>query len=371
MMPAQDYIPIDQNWLGNAGNLWTTPWVDKPSDRVIVDPIILSHAATLFRKNAGYFYTNPDEAVRMVCAACELYDVTPVGHFLYADYWGADYGAELKIQTNAPPGITNRPIKTPEDVDKFEVLSTEELVKGPTLTTHYKALDTVKNEYPQMFAPITQLGGTMEVATNWAAIEDVFMWMITEPELVDKLCIKAGDHMVNACKATAERYGANVMITGSVIASGDLMDREQIKRFSYQPVSRAVRKVLNAGAGPGVYYHLCGNHTDDYELWRDAPMSPFTIVQIGYDGQNIFPTSKLVEAFGDRCTCFGTVDTKLVDRGTPAQVYAQAKEQVLAGKDSPRGFILGTACECPTNAPPVNVHALVRAAKDFGKYEKF
>ncbi len=370
-MPAEDYTPIDKDWIENAGKLWTTPWVDKPSDRVIVDPIILSHAAALFRKNAGYFYSNPEEAVRMVCAACELYDVTPVGHYLYADYWGADYGAEMKVQANAPPGITKRPFKTPEDVDKLEVLSPEELAKGPTLTTHFRALDTVQKEYPQMFAPITQLAGAMEVATNWVAIEDVFMWMITEPEVVDKLCAKASDHMVNACQATYNRYGSNVMITGSVIASGDLMERDQIKRFNYKPVTRAVRKVMNAGAGPGIYYHLCGNHSDDYDMWKDAPMSPFTIVQVGYEGQNIFPTSKLVKHFGDRCTCFGTVDTKLVDRGTPAQVYAQAKEQVSAGKDSPRGFILGTACECPTNAPPVNVHALVKAAKDFGKYEKF
>lgn len=370
-MPVEDYAPIDQDWLEKAGNLWTTPWADTPSERVTVDPIILSHAASMFRKSPGYFYKNPEEAVRMVCHTCELYDVTPVGHYLYADYWGEDYGGELKFQESAPPGMQKRPITTPEDVDNFEVLSPEELAKGPSCTRHFRALDTCKEEYPQMFAPITQLAGTMELATNWAAIEDVFMWMITDPDLVDRLCSKAVDHMVNASKVTADRYGANVMITGSVVASGDLMDREQIKRFSYNPVSKAVRKVLNEGAGPGIYYHLCGNHSDDFDLWKDAPMSPFTIVQIGYDGKEIFPTSKLVENFGDRCTCFGTVDTKLVDRGTPAQVYEQAKQQVLAGKDSPRGFILGTACECPTNAPPANVHAIVKAAKDHGKYEKF
>ncbi|MCM1987891.1 uroporphyrinogen decarboxylase family protein [Methanococcoides seepicolus] len=370
-MPSEDYAPMDKDWLENAGNLWTTPFVDTPSERVIVDPIILSHAASVFKKSVGYFWQNPAEAMRMVCHTCEMYDVTPVGHYLYADYWGEDYGAKVKVQANSPPGITKRPIKDAEGVDNLEVLSPEDLAKGPTLTKHFEALDTCKNEFPQMFAPITQLAGSMEVATNWASIDDVFMWMMTEPELVDKLTSKATDHMVNACKATANRYGANVMITGSVIASGDLMDRDQIKRFGYNPVSKAVRKMMNAGAGPGVYYHLCGNHSDDFDLWKDAPMSPFTVVQIGYDGKDIFPASKLVEHFGNRCTCFGTVDTKLIDRGTPRQVYDQAKEQILAGKDSPRGFIIGTSCECPTNAPPGNVHALVKAAKDFGKYEKF
>ncbi|MFP4655344.1 MAG: uroporphyrinogen decarboxylase family protein [Methanohalobium sp.] len=370
-MPAEDFAPIDTNWLKKAGSLWTTPFADTPSERVIVDPIILSHAATIFKKKPGYFYQNPDEAIRMVCNTCELYDVTPVGHYLWADYWGEDYGATIKVQEDAPPSITNRPIKDPEGVDNLEILSPEDLAKGPTLTKHYTALDTCLEEYPDMFAPITQLGGTMEVATNLVAIEDVFMWMITQPEIVDKLVDKAADHIVNASKATADRYGANVTITGSVIASGDLMDREQIKRFGYKPVAKAVSKVLNSGAGPGVYYHLCGNHSDDYDLWKDAPMSPFTVMQIGYDGKEIFPASKLVENFGNRCTCFGTVDTKLVDRGTQSQVYEQSKEQLLAGKDSPRGFILGTSCECPTRAPSANVHAMVKAARDYGQYERF
>ncbi len=370
-MPAEDFAPINSEWLEKAGNLWTTPFVDKPSERVIVDPILLSHAAALFKKTPKYFWENPDEAARMVCQACELYDITPVGHYLWADYWGQDYGAEIKIQETSPPAITKYPIKEPEDIDKFEVKSPEELKEGPTFKDHFKALDTVLEEYPQMFAPITQLAGPMEVATNWAGIEDVFMWMITEPEIVDKLIGKATEHMVNACKVTAEKYGANVMITGSVVASGDLLEREQIKRFSYEPQCKAVKNVLKAGAGPGVYYHLCGNHTNSFDLWKDAPMSPFTVVQVGNDGKDVFPSGKLVEHFGDRCTCFGVVDTKLIDRGTPRQVYDQTAEQLQAGKDSPRGFIIGSSCECPTYAPPANVHAMVKAAKDYGKYEKF
>lgn len=60
-MPAENYAPIDQDWLEKAGNLWTTPWADTPSERVIVDPIILSHAATMFKKSPGYFYQSPTE----------------------------------------------------------------------------------------------------------------------------------------------------------------------------------------------------------------------------------------------------------------------------------------------------------------------
>lgn len=370
-MPAEDFLDIDQEWLGKAAELWTTPFADTPSDRVIVDPILLSNAATLFRKDTKYFWKNPDEAVRMVCNACEIYDITPVGHYLWGDYWGQDYGGTIKYTEKSPPVLDEYPISEPEEIEDFEVKGPEELKEGPTFQQHFKALDTCLEEYPDMFAPITQFNGAFDVASNWAKSEDLCVWLLKEPELVEKLVYKAADHMVNANKVTANKYGLNVMVAGSVVAGSDLLSREQVERFNFEPTCKAIKETLDVGAGPGVYYHLCGNHADDWDLWKDAVFSPFSVMQIGYMGDDIFPAETLVENFGNKCTCFGTIDTKLMQMGSPSDVYEQTKEQVLAGKDSPRGFIVGTACECPTYAPVANIHAMVRGAKDHGQYERF
>ncbi|OUJ19132.1 Methylcobalamin:coenzyme M methyltransferase MtbA [Methanonatronarchaeum thermophilum] len=371
-MPREDFLPnIDEEWLAKAATLWTTPFADTPSDRVIVDPILLSHAATLFRKDTKYFWQNPDEAVRMVCNACEIYDITPVGHYLWGDYWGQDYGAKLKYTEKSPPVIDEYPLKEPEDVDKLEVKGPEELKDGPTFEKHLTALDTCLDEYPDMFAPVTQFNGAFDIASNMVQAEQLLMWLIREPEIVDDLVYKMAEHMVNANKVVADRYGMNVMIAGSVVANGDLLNRDQIERFNFEPTCKAVKDTLKAGAGPGVYYHLCGEHKDDWDLWTDAPMSPFTVFQIGYEDGEIFPADKLVENFGDKATTLGVVDTSLVQMGSPREVYDQASEQLKKGKDSPRGFILGTACECPTYSPVANIHAMVRAAKDHGQYERF
>jgi len=64
----------------------------------------------------------------------------------------------------------------------------------------------------------------------------------------------------------------------------------------------------------------------------------------------------------------GSVDTKLMIDPNPNKVYNQAKEQLLGGRDSKKGYILGTSCETPPYTIPGQMLALVKAARDFGTY---
>ena len=55
-------------------------------------------------------------------------------------------------------------------------------------------------------------------------------------------------------------------------------------------LNRLVKKCLVNGAGPQIFYHFCGNHKDDYMLFKDSIVfTPFTIMQIGYWERESFP----------------------------------------------------------------------------------
>jgi uroporphyrinogen decarboxylase len=64
----------------------------------------------------------------------------------------------------------------------------------------------------------------------------------------------------------------------------------------------------------------------------------------------------------------GSVDTKLMINPNPKACYDAAKDQILAGRDSKKGYILGTSCETPPYTIPGNMRALVKAAQDYGTY---
>jgi len=78
-----------------------------------------------------------------------------------------------------------------------------------------------------------------------------------------------------------------------------------------------------------------------------------------------------VKEFGNKATMMGSVDTKLLINPNPKVVYDQSAEQTKAGRDAPRGYILGCSCECPMYSIPGNILAMTRAAKDHGSYGKW
>ncbi len=92
---------------------------------------------------------------------------------------------------------------------------------------------------------------------------------------------------------------------------------------------------------------------------------------IGYKGREVFPTELLKKEFGNKATIMGSVDTKLMMNPNPNAVYEQAKQSVISGRDSPRGYILGCSCECPPYTLPANILAMTKAAKDHGTYGKW
>jgi uroporphyrinogen decarboxylase len=54
--------------------------------------------------------------------------------------------------------------------------------------------------------------------------------------------------------------------------------------------------------------------------------------------------------------------------GKPADVRANAGECLAKAWNSPKGYILGLGCALPIDTPPENIHALVEAAREFGRW---
>jgi uroporphyrinogen decarboxylase len=54
--------------------------------------------------------------------------------------------------------------------------------------------------------------------------------------------------------------------------------------------------------------------------------------------------------------------------GTTDDVRANVRECLVKAAGSPKGFILGMGCALPINTPPENIHALVTAAREYGRW---
>ena len=369
-MGYEELFPkMDSKWHGNATKRFASPFVDAPHDRIDVDPIILSHAAVACGFTIRDFYEKPELGIHCVGYISQLYDLLPVTHWFFSLPWVTELGITLEYKDTLPPISTGPVISDPAEVDNIEVPDTEDLKKAWTLPMFYRIYDYVQKNLSETLVPISYGFDLVGAAAELCGVENFIMWTFTEPEQAMKLVQKYVDTSVNGAIGMAERYGMAMLIIGSVLANNDIFSDEYVEKYSANMMRYYVDRSFRGGAGPQLFYHLCGNHETDYKVFKDKLVwSPFTVFHIGYKGKEVFPSSLLKEEYGNRCTIMGSVDTKLMINPNPNAVYEQSKMQLLGGRDSPKGYILGNSCECPPYTIPGNLLAMVKAARDYGTY---
>jgi len=338
-------------------------------DRIDVDAMMLSHAAVISGFTINDFYTKPDLGAACVANASEMYDLIPMTHWYFSLPWVAEMGAEVQFRRLLPPVVKEPSIMDLEGVDRLEVPDLKEMENGFTGKLMIIAQDYIQQKTPKKFVPMTYTSDLTGGGAQLCGIENFIMWSLTERKSAKKLVSKYTEVAVNGAELIANRYGMAMISTGSVLANNDIFSDADVHELSIKFLHGFVTKALEKGAGPQVLYHLCGNHETDYRLFKDELIfTPFTIFHVGYMGRNVFPSDLLAKEFGDVATIMGSVDTKMMILPNPMRIYEQAKQQLIGGRDSKNGYILGTACELPPDALPANVFALVQAARDYGTY---
>lgn len=371
-MGYEELFPTNDlnGWHANAAKRFASPFVDNYHDRIDVDPIILSNAAVQCGFTIRDFYEKPELGIHCVGYISELFDLLPVTHWFFSLPWVRELGLTLVYKDTLPP-VSTGPIYEPtaEGIESMRVIEKEELMKGTTIPLYFGLYDYVQKNLPHTLVPISYGFDLVGAPAEFVGVENFIMWTFTEPDLAHKVVDNFVETSINGADVLSDKYGMAMLIVGSVLANNDIFADEQVEEYSAKKMGYYVDQCFRKGAGPQVFYHLCGNHETSYKVFKDNLVwSPFNVLHIGYKGPKEFPAELLKQEFQDVTTCMGSVDTKLMINPNPKVVYEHSKECLLAGRDAKKGFILGTACETPPYTIPGNLLAMTRAARDFGTY---
>lgn len=363
------FPPLDKEWQKKSKKRYASQFMCGEFDRLPVDPMMLSHSTVACGYRIRDFYEQPQLGAHCLAYIQELYDLLPVTKYYFSHPWLRELGLTMRPMEYTAPVPENVVVVDPEDVEKLHVPDTAEIEKGYTYNRLVDAYSYIQKNMPERFVPMAYCPEPVGAGAALCGLEQFLMYTITEMELAKKLVRIYVDTAVNGAEAIAKRYGMAMISTGAVFANSDVMSPDTIDQLAPGNIEYLVKQAFMRGAGPQVFYHFCGNHAGDYHLFTDRIVfAPFTIMQMGYHGQDPFPARILKEQYGRKATIMPSVDTKLFTVPNPRAIYEQAKMQLLEGRDSPNGFILGTTCEVPPMSAPGNILALVRAAEDFGRY---
>ncbi|MEI6279791.1 MAG: uroporphyrinogen decarboxylase family protein [Verrucomicrobiae bacterium] len=201
--------------------------------------------------------------------------------------------------------------------------------------------------------------GPMDLAAQLRGLDDFMMDIATEeePDLIDAL--------LDYCRRVATRYafaliesGGHSTSIGEPVAGPDMLSPAHYRKYPWKHEKKMADE-LKAG-GVILHNHICGN---TLAIADDFIATGAQVLEI--DHKTDARTMK-AKARG-KTTLLGNINTGLLHSGTPAEVEEACREAIeIMAPDA--GFILGPGCALGTDTPADNIHALVEAAKKYGRY---
>jgi uroporphyrinogen decarboxylase len=187
--------------------------------------------------------------------------------------------------------------------------------------------------------------------------EEFFVDLVERPEWVHFLCRKFTDFYLEdytrAAEATGGRIDLFLLISDLGSQRGPLISLPMFRQFVAPYLREMIRRIH--GLGARVLFHSCGS------------VRPFIpdLIKLGVDvldpiqptGSEMAPEALKAE-FGGRLCFHGGIDMqRLLPRGTPTEVAAEAERYAKAlGRGG--GYILGPAHLFQPDVPPENVLAM-------------
>jgi uroporphyrinogen decarboxylase len=368
-----ELLPPSKKWFETSLNRLGAVLSGHPelADETPVIPLILGFAAKMFSISIGDLYRDPELLFKCLMQTHEMFDVPPFLLPLYADYWCEDYGGVVQWPVGeymSAPAIMEYPLKTAEDVENLRIWDVDEMPqKSPSHIYHMLGQEAAKKALGPAFMASAFPYGMFTVAGAMLYPGTLMLWVMKQPEVVHKLLKKVVENAVNHCTAIAKEYGSAAIVTGSVTAGDETLSPEQCRKFNIVYLADMVKRAKKNGAGPTVFYHLCGSHKLDWPIHAElVPLDEASIFHVAHYGRQPADLTDVIPVVGNKCPLMGNITTQLMHLGTPKDVYEEAKRQILTYRESPKGFIMGVTCETPPLAPPANVYALMKAAKDIG-----
>ena len=327
----------------------------KPYDRIPVYLLMSDYAARVIGVTVGEYQTSAQLMARGQLAAWRTYgmDIINTGPGLTGI--AEAIGSRLVFPDNTAY-ITEVPVKHPNDLEALKIPDPE---KDGRLPLFLEATSIVMNEAGTQVPVSLTTAGPFTTAAGIRGTDVFLRDLRRDPELVHRLLRFATDSIIPFARE-AIKLGARIGLAEPV-ASGTLISSGQFREFALPYLAELVNTIkIMAGAPPSL--HICGNTT---KIWQDMADSGASVLSLD-DEVDI---AEARAAVGGRVALMGNIrPTATMVMGTPEDVKLNVRECLSKGVGNPKGYILGLGCAMPINTHPDNIHAVVAAAREYGKW---
>jgi MtaA/CmuA family methyltransferase len=255
------------------------------------------------------------------------------------------FGANIEFIDEGVPRCLNNVVVTMEDVRNLP---------DPDVYKCARTLDRIKGaEYFQQLlkgtVPVSGwVEGPLAEACDLAGVNEMLIWLMTDPDFVNLLMDKCMITAKNFAKAQVDA-GCDLIGIGDAICS-------QIDPFTYdQFVKQRHAELISFihECGASVKLHICGDTSHLLESYRALHAD---IIDLDWQVE----LDRAREILGPHVVLGGNINPVLVQNKTENEVYDLSKALVDRYKDQP--YLLAAGCEITVLTPPENLMAMRKAS---------
>ncbi|WP_236887574.1 uroporphyrinogen decarboxylase family protein [Metaclostridioides mangenotii] len=263
-------------------------------------------------------------------------------------------GSEVSFPLNNTPFINKPAINDYSEIGKLRPIDP---YKDGRIRYFLEALKITNDKLSKEVGVGTSVGGPFTAAAFIRGTDNFLRDLTKNKEKAHDLLEITTQSVINYIDAACD-----IGLTPSLaepIASCTMISGKNFEEFAKPYLKKCMDRIIERTGG-GSTLHICGKTK---KVW--GHMVDIGIANLSLD--NIEDLGELKEAYGDKVCLIGNVDpVEIIMRGTIEDIYMEAKECIVKGQDSKKGFVLSTGCDVPIGTDPEKIVALMDAARIFG-----
>ncbi|OIQ60875.1 uroporphyrinogen decarboxylase [Moorella thermoacetica] len=328
----------------------------KPYDRIPCDIFMREHAARLIGATAAEIHLSPRKMAAAAIAGYRVYGADGISIGPGLQGIAEALGCKMVFPEESTPYLVEHIVNSFSDLEHLEPPDPD---RDGRLPIFLDALAEIVSEVGKEVPVVTVVAGPFTTAANIRGTENFLKDVYRQPGFAHRLLRLALASTIPYVQAAA-RIGVSCSIADPT-ASGSVISPRTFREFALPYLQELVEEIKRAtGAAPSL--HICGNTR---RIWRDMAATGAACLSL----DDVIDLAEAKATVGDKVILVGNIrPARTMYLGTPADVVANVKECLRKAYDNPKGYILALGCGLPAGTPPENIHALMEAARRYGRY---
>ncbi|MGA2151013.1 MAG: uroporphyrinogen decarboxylase family protein [Geobacteraceae bacterium] len=327
----------------------------KPYDRIPVNLLMSDHAARVIGVTVKDYNHDAQILARGQITAWRKYgmDLINTGPGLVGI---PEAIGSIIAYPDGSPYVAELAVKEKNDLERLKV---PDPYRDGRLPLFLEAANIVIKEVGDQVPVSMTTSGPFTTATNIRGTENFMRDLRRDPEFAHGI-LRLATNSIIAFAIEAAKVGSRIGLADPT-ASGTMISPGLFREFAF-PYLKEVVEAITKVSGVPPSLHICGNTR---KIWSEMADTGVSVISL----DDVVDLAEAKEAVGGRVALLGNIrPTAVMYLGSPDDVMANVRECLVKGWDSPKGYILGLGCGLPINTPVENIHALVAAARSYGRW---